>query len=185
MAVSDAFHRAFFGQYELERTIRAKQFRSIVAKLERQRTRLSRIQDLLGFRVVVDRIGDQELLIDALPSGPDWTYIDRRQTPSHGYRAVHIVRHGSLGSVEVQIRTLLQHRWAELSEYFDRRDPGVKYGHGDEEVRRMLELLSIDIGSLEEAELEAESPEDLRELREAYARVLDDMLRQLRLENGT
>jgi ppGpp synthetase/RelA/SpoT-type nucleotidyltranferase len=142
------------------------------------------VQGLLGFRVVVDRIAEQEMLLDALPTGPDWEYIDRRNTPSHGYRAVHLVRHGHLGSIEVQIRTLLQHRWAELSEYADRLDPGVKYGQGTEHMRRMLDRLSEQIKSLEGLELDAEEPEELRELRERYVRLLDDMIRQLRGENG-
>ncbi len=41
-----------------EPTVRYQQFRSIVAKLQRQTTRLTSLQDLVGFRVVVADIAE-------------------------------------------------------------------------------------------------------------------------------
>jgi ppGpp synthetase/RelA/SpoT-type nucleotidyltranferase len=42
--------------------------------------------------------------------------VDRRAKPSHGYRAVHVVVQVQDYSVEVQVRTELQDRWAQLVE---------------------------------------------------------------------
>jgi ppGpp synthetase/RelA/SpoT-type nucleotidyltranferase len=41
--------------------------------------------------------------------------------------------------IEIQVRTSLQHLWAELSEKFsDIVNPAIKYGAGNENVREML-----------------------------------------------
>ena len=41
--------------------------------------------------------------------------------------------------IEIQIRTSLQHLWAELSEKFsDIVDPSIKYGGGDKEIQSHL-----------------------------------------------
>lgn len=69
--------------------------------------------------------------------------VDRREHPSHGYRAVHVIvdRRGKL--IEVQVRTSLQHAWAELSEKLsDEVDSAIKYGSGDEELVSVLAMLS-------------------------------------------
>ena len=42
--------------------------------------------------------------------------VDRRRKPSHGYRAVHVVPEFGDAAIELQVRTELQHHWAELSE---------------------------------------------------------------------
>jgi ppGpp synthetase/RelA/SpoT-type nucleotidyltranferase len=79
--------------------------------------------------------------------------VDRRLKPSHGYRAVHlIVKH--LGKViEVQLRTELQHNWAQLSEKLaDKIDPTIKYGGGDRIIQNELSESSDFIKQLETAE---------------------------------
>ena len=49
-----------------------------------------------------------------------------------------IVKHGGK-LVEIQVRTSLQQAWAELSEKLsDVRDPGLKYGKGDETTVKAL-----------------------------------------------
>ena len=78
------------------------------------------------------------------------TIMDRRQQPSHGYRAVHVIVHYGGKMVEIQIRTVLQHFWAERSEKFsDVLDPAIKYGGGGENVRRILSRLSSAIAEQE------------------------------------
>ena len=65
---------------------------SIIAKLERERTRLSRMQDIAGCRVVVPTLVEQDRVVDELRARfPATEICDRRQKPSHGYRAVHLV----------------------------------------------------------------------------------------------
>jgi putative GTP pyrophosphokinase len=150
--VRDAFETAFPEQV-FDPTIREKQIRSIVTKLRRQPTNMSSIQDLLGFRVVVPRAPDQQRLVDLIPHGEGWRFKDRRAEPSHGYRAVHVIRRMSQGSVELQIRTQLQHEWAELSERLERRFPGVKYGRGAGEASQGLMRLSRSIALVEGFEM--------------------------------
>jgi ppGpp synthetase/RelA/SpoT-type nucleotidyltranferase len=125
----DAYRRSFSLAFErvlqvlrkhglapLER--RAKTNLSIVAKLRRiGMMRLSRMQDIAGCRVLVeDRLAQDRMvgiLCDELPSAK---CKDRRLDPSHGYRAVHIVTQIEGRAIEVQVRTTLQHLWAEFSE---------------------------------------------------------------------
>ena len=141
----DDYRRSFSEAYEfvvrairdelgLEPTGRpAKSTTSIIEKLLRESIRLSQIQDIAGCRLVVSGIEEQNgtvTLLQKLFRGV--TVVDRRKNPSHGYRAVHlIVRHeGKL--VEIQVRTSLQHLWAELCEKeADVFDPLIKYGGGD------------------------------------------------------
>lgn len=79
--------------------------------------------------------------------------IDRRDRPSHGYRALHVIVEMNGKSVEVQVRTELQHWWANLSEKFsDLVEPAIKYGGGDTQVLEALSVLSNQIGSIEHDE---------------------------------
>ena len=57
--------------------------------------------------------------------------VDRIASPREGYRALHLVvrQHGV--PVEIQVRTLLQHRWAEMYEKLgDVAGRGIRYGEG-------------------------------------------------------
>src|SRR5262249_26239032 len=65
--------------------------------------------------------------------------MDRRDKPSHGYRAVHIIAEVAGKPVEIQVRTALQHLWAEVSEKAsDVLDPAIKYGGGADPWRTWL-----------------------------------------------
>lgn len=60
---------------------------------------------------------------------PDSKVVDRRRTPMHGYRAVHVVARYSGVPVEIQIRTRYQHAWAEATERLaDAWGRGIRYG---------------------------------------------------------
>lgn len=136
---------------------------SIRAKLIRERTRLSRMQDIAGCRVVVDNVAEQDRVTSELKQTfLKHEILDRRTRPSHGYRAVHLVAYLSGLPVEIQIRTVLQHAWAEVSEKIsDVLDADIKYGGGPTEVRATLDKLSNHIKSEEDQE------ESLRILRES------------------
>src|SRR5438132_7745190 len=136
----DEYRRSFSSAYEfIVTTIRkeleleptgkpAKSTTAITEKVLRESIRLSQVQDIAGCRLV-EQNGTVTLL-QKLFQGV--TVVDRRKNPSHGYRALHlIVRHeGKL--VEIQVRTSLQHPWAELCEKeADVFDPLIKYGGGD------------------------------------------------------
>src|SRR5438309_125755 len=62
---------------------------SIIEKLRRQSVRLSQIQDIAGCRIV---LLTQDEAVERLKTIFDRIDIDdRREKPSHGYRAVHII----------------------------------------------------------------------------------------------
>lgn len=118
---------------EIEGTGRpAETTAAIIDKLRRQPIRLTQVQDIAGIRLVVPTIVDQDALVARLREVfPDVKIDDRRIHPSSGYRAVHLVVSTDSKTVEVQVRTHLQHVWAELSEKLsDVVDAAIKYGGG-------------------------------------------------------
>jgi hypothetical protein len=79
--------------------------------------------------------------------------MDRRAETSHGYRAVHVIISLEGVSIEVQVRTLLQHCWADLMERLADRfgrqiryggspvpTPGMTQNDADNVVRMMMNL---------------------------------------------
>lgn len=162
----DDYRRSFGEAYEIVvRTIRdqlqleptgrpAKSTSSIVEKLHRESIRLSQIQDIAGCRVIVTDVVEQERVVTSLRAAfPEASIIDRRLKPSYGYRAVHIISKNFGKLVEIQVRTSLQHLWAEFSEKFsDVYNPSIKYGGGREEDRRLLTGFSDVVAKIEERE---------------------------------
>ncbi len=133
---------------------RAKSTTSISDKLRRESIRLTQIQDIAGCRLIVADIANQETVIQSLKNLFEKTVIvDRRQKPSHGYRAVHVLVSCRGKLIEIQVRTKLQQLWAELSEkYSDIIDPAVKYGGGDENIQEILTFTSLLVASEEAIE---------------------------------
>jgi GTP pyrophosphokinase len=152
----DAVIRVIREQVKLQPTSRlAKTTTSIIEKLRREpHIRLTQIQDIAGCRVVVPDLRTQDAVathLTTLFSGAD--VVDRRQRPSHGYRAMHIVAVLSGKLVEIQVRTELQHQWAELSEkQADLIDPALKYGGGPRKFRQVLDDLSVSVAKIEARE---------------------------------
>lgn len=103
---------------------------AITDKLLRESIRLSQLQDIAGCRIVLAGIKEQNEAVRSLQElFLNTLVVDRRDNPSHGYRAVHlIVRHAD-STVEIQVRTSLQHLWGELSEKMsDLFNPAIKSG---------------------------------------------------------
>ena len=164
----DEYRRSFSEGYEfviqavraglgLEATGRpAKSTTSIIEKLQRESIRLTQIQDIAGCRIVVPGIVEQQTTIESLNRLFESTVtVDRRERPSHGYRAVHIIVKSGEHLIEIQIRSSLQHIWAELSEKSaDLIDPAIKYGKGDETTVAQLQKLSTSIVDFESQELQ-------------------------------
>lgn len=143
----------------------AKSTTSISEKLRRESIRLTQMQDIAGCRLIVSDIANQERVVEALSHlFDDVTIVDRRERPSYGYRAVHLIVTSYGKVIEIQVRTLLQHLWAELSEKFsDRVDPTIKYGGGEESIRERLARTSdfvalVELGEKQLADILAESP---------------------------
>jgi putative GTP pyrophosphokinase len=129
----------------------AKSTTSIIEKLRRESIRLSQIQDIAGCRIVVTDIVEQERVVESLKAlFPGASLVDRRIDPSHGYRAVHVIARISGQLIEIQVRTTLQHLWAEFSERLsDRVDPSFKYGGGDDQIRQALSEIAEVAAELE------------------------------------
>jgi ppGpp synthetase/RelA/SpoT-type nucleotidyltranferase len=121
---------------QLAITSRPKTTGTIIEKLRRSPTGpLANIQDLAGFRIVgAFSFSQQDELareiVSRFPADPAEPDIrDRRADPSHGYRAVHVVVCVDGVNIEIQIRTLHQHMWANLMERLaDRLGRQVRYG---------------------------------------------------------
>ena len=65
---------------------------SITAKLQRESIRLSQIQDIAGCRLIVETLSEQDKLVTVLQGlFEDISVVDRREQPSNGYRAVHLI----------------------------------------------------------------------------------------------
>jgi len=95
------------------------------------------------------------------------TVVDRREYPNNGYRAVHVIVNQSGKLVEVQVRTVLQHGWAELSEKAsDLIDPEIKYGGGDPDLQGALLKISSLFARQEYGEHE------FRDMEERASRLL-------------
>lgn len=133
---------------------------SIVAKLRRQSTTLAQIQDIAGCRLVVSDRNEQDSVVATLASEFSGArIIDRRVSPSHGYRAVHVVVSEAGLPIEIQVRTLLQDQWAQCVERVAFTvDPAVKYGGGPNDIRDRLLQISSQI-----AEVEAQERRDCRD----------------------
>jgi len=164
----DTFRRSFASGYEqvlttirdnleLEPTGRpAKSTSSIIEKLRRETIRLTQIQDIAGCRVLVPDALTQEAVIERLAAALEKvTVVDRRVLSSHGYRAVHVVALSDGKPIEIQVRTALQHLWAELSEKLaDVIDPTVKYGGGPKAIQDLLRNFSELVREFEGLEVE-------------------------------
>lgn len=129
----------------------AKSTTAIVEKLQRESIRLSQIQDIAGCRIVINGLHTQNRVISDLEVLlENVRVIDRRVNPSHGYRAVHLITTTRGLPVEVQIRTRLQHTWADLSEKLaDKYGQEIKYGQGNASVISLLSDFSREIERLE------------------------------------
>ena len=106
-----------------------KRLESIVAKLQREETSLSQMQDIAGCRIVVEDWEQQNWVVQGLVQVFERTrVVDRRQKPRHGYRAVHVIVRTQGRPVEVQVRTFLQDLWANVVEGLSSEAGDLKHG---------------------------------------------------------
>jgi hypothetical protein len=125
----------------IEARYRLKTVNTIVEKLRRERTRLSEMQDIAGLRVVepIGLSGQDALVAWLAALFPGAKVVDRRQRPSHGYRAVHVIAKVAGHSVEVQVRTTVQDAWAQAMEKVsDVLGREVRYGGGALQGRQRI-----------------------------------------------
>jgi hypothetical protein len=124
---------------DVAQTSRIKTIQTLLDKLRRQSTKLSRVQDIAGIRVVkeMNRL-EQDAMVQALVQAlPGAKVQDRRATPSYGYRAVHVVARQGRCSVEIQVRTHRQDLWAQIVERLgDRWGRQIRYGGEPDDPER-------------------------------------------------
>ena len=131
----------------------AKSTSAILDKLKRSSMRLSQMQDIAGVRVIVADTLAQDAVVKQLMERFPSTTVDRREKPSHGYRAVHIVVRPAKRAIEIQVRTVLQQLWAEFSEKAaDAFGLEVKYGGGHPAIRAELDQSSGLVAQFERLE---------------------------------
>ena len=109
---------------------RIKSTDTLIDKLRRG-TSFKSLQDIAGARVVIgDSRTQQDQAVDLIGGlFAEPRIVDRRQSPMHAYRAVHVVIQHHGVPVEVQVRTTLQDLWAQAMERFaDRWGRGIRYG---------------------------------------------------------
>lgn len=104
---------------------RLKRKPQILRKLKRLNTRLTQLQDIGGLRVIVDQNSDVDKLIEYITSKLKQQtsiaikrIVDYREKgrDDSGYRAAHIIMERDGVFLELQIRSRIQHYWAELIE---------------------------------------------------------------------
>lgn len=129
---------------------------AIVDKLGRESIRLSQMQDIAGCRILTTNIASQEAICQkvTLMLG-DVAVDDKRNAPTNGYRAVHLVYKHNGRPVEIQVRTRLQHVWSEISEKIsDVYGHSIKYGRGEPWALAFLSDLSNATSDLESVQYE-------------------------------
>ena len=134
-----------------------KTTQSIREKLRRESMRLSQMQDIAGCRILAENLVDQWTIVNKLCQTFEKTDVDDRlKIPSHGYRAVHVVVNLNDRLIEVQVRTVLQNMWAQLSEGMATKiDSALKYGGGPEIEREKLYAASKLVCDMEIVEQQA------------------------------
>ncbi len=131
---------------------RLKRKPQIIRKLQRLKVRLSQLQDIGGLRIIVPRSADVDRLRKYLEQQvatrghfkvhrvTDYRERGRDRT---GYRGLHLILSRDQSALELQIRSRVQHYWAESIER-----TSVIYGYhlkeeeGDPSVLRYFQLLS-------------------------------------------
>lgn len=125
-------------------TSRIKTTSVLIEKLRREHSGLKSVQDIAGTRLICDDRDEQDQItaavVDAFADGAREPKVkDRRQEPSHGYRAVHVVVTVQDLPVEIQIRTERQDRWAQIVESMgDRWGRQIRYGEQPPHPERSL-----------------------------------------------
>ncbi|MFA7265151.1 MAG: hypothetical protein WC054_02465 [Candidatus Nanopelagicales bacterium] len=127
---------------------RTKTFSTIAQKLVRGDASLQTMRDIAGVRIKADvSLGQQDRIVAVLQQRlSEGRVIDRRRDPRSGYRALHLaIRYEGI-PVEIQVRTALQHVWAETYERVaDRVGRDIRYGKpvpdGNVHAQRVVDLL--------------------------------------------
>ncbi|MCF7201846.1 RelA/SpoT domain-containing protein [Pseudomonas oligotrophica] len=138
------------GPYYIAQRLKRKP--QIIRKLQRLSVRLTQLQDIGGCRIIVQKNKDVDALFEYLKSESDksaslniirTTDYREKGRDDTGYRALHIMLERDGRSLELQVRSRIQHYWAESIER-----TSVIYGYhlkekeGDPEIIEYFKVLS-------------------------------------------
>lgn len=141
---------------------RLKRFQSIRRKLRRRPLSLYQMQDIAGCRIIVSSIEDVDAVAERYRNRLSrHEYVDEDDYIASpklgGYRSAHFVLKyagdstltgGNRLTVEVQIRTRLQHAWATAVEAVGTvRNEELKSGIGDRDWLRFFAIMSSEIAA--------------------------------------
>jgi ppGpp synthetase/RelA/SpoT-type nucleotidyltranferase len=138
---------------------RAKRTQSIIRKLRRPDNfgmDLSRMEDLVGLRIVVPSQAEQQQVLERLDARLPRRRLHDYRSYDREYRAVHFVADNGGRFVEIQIRTIPQQLWANESESFGEV---VKEGGGSPAIREYLRELASICSRLDRGGSVAEAPQ--------------------------
>ncbi len=130
---------------------RLKRMPQIIIKLTRHRgMKLARMQDIGGCRAVLRDAGEVQAVADRITQQWSPRVADYRDVPrTTGYRALHLMvekrddRSGEGRTVEIQLRTLSQQRWAEtVAGLGNRLGYALKDGEGPDELLDYFRMAS-------------------------------------------
>lgn len=125
---------------------RLKRKPQILRKLRRFKVRLTQLQDIGGLRVIVEQNRDVDNLVEYLKQKVEEQssisikrIVDYREKgrDDSGYRATHVILQRDNVCLELQIRSRIQHYWAELIER-----TSVIYGHVLKELEGSIEVIT-------------------------------------------
>lgn len=135
-------------EFEWDVVGRTKTFSTIAQKLVRGDASLQTMRDIAGVRIKAEvSLGQQDRIVAVLQERlSEGRVIDRRRDPRSGYRALHLAIKYEGIPVEIQVRTSLQHVWAETYERVaDRVGRDIRYGRpvpdGNVQAQRVVDLL--------------------------------------------
>ena len=172
---------------------RLKRAPSILKKLKRDQTnkmRMVRMQDVAGTRAVLSGIKEVEDLIKLYKKSGGakhklHTFKDYIKEPKNdGYRSVHLVykyysdRNSEYNglSIEIQVRTKLQHFWAtavETVDHFTRQ--AIKSNEGEQDWMDFFKLVSSVFAIAENMPPVPNTPNNKKELYEVVAKLANKL----------
>ncbi|MCX7982432.1 MAG: bifunctional (p)ppGpp synthetase/guanosine-3',5'-bis(diphosphate) 3'-pyrophosphohydrolase [Syntrophales bacterium] len=140
---------------------RAKHFYSIYTKMKNQKIDFDEVYDLIAFRIILESNIEKECyealsVIHHLWKPIPHRFKDRIAMPkANGYQSLHTTVIGPYGErMEVQIRTRSMHQWAEegIAAHWRYKEKKTFPGPDDEQIKRVRELIEI--------QLESDSPRE-------------------------
>lgn len=129
---------------------RLKRIPSIIRKLSRFKgMKLRSMQDIGGCRAILKNQKAVTKAVRALKQRKSLRIKDYIKSPKDdGYRGIHLIgdfsgKHGQKRSIEIQLRTKIQHSWATAVEIIDLfTGQAIKSSQGNEEWRKFFRAIS-------------------------------------------